>query len=349
MSDSQNIIDALKNQGAPPDLNQIALIKKLCEIKFSGLFSIFNIFFTQKNMGLYIWGDVGRGKTLIVKEYIKQLKRLDIESFHYIDFMSFIHNQLNNNAGNKNPLNKVAKTITSNSNLIFIDEFQVEDVADAMIIGDLLFKILNFGTRIIFTSNSHPNDLYKNGLQRKKFIDTLKISMKDIDIYNLKGDTDYRTRNIIGINTLDQQKSYSDKDILGLIKENFTLDQSMQDKIFINDRKFNCKLKSNNILWIEYSDFFMMPTGSKDYKQICQNFDWIFISNFTKSDDDSSDTIRRFISFIDISYAEKTKVKFFTNHLDIANLYKGFKLEILWNRCVSRLYEMQTYEYLKDD
>ena len=92
-----------------------------------------------------------------------------------------------------------------------------------------------------------------------------------------------------------------------------------------------------------------MPTGSKDYKQICQNFDWIFISNFTKSDDDSSDTIRRFISFIDISYAEKTKVKFFTNQFDIANLYEGFKLEILWNRCVSRLSEMQTYEYLKDD
>ena len=92
-----------------------------------------------------------------------------------------------------------------------------------------------------------------------------------------------------------------------------------------------------------------MPTGSKDYKQICQNFDWIFISNFTTSDDDSSDIIRRFISFIDISYAEKTKVKFFTNHLDIANLYKGFKLEILWNRCVSRLSEMQTYKYLKDD
>ena len=93
--------------------------------------------------------------------------------------------------------------------------------------------------------------------------------------------------------------------------------------------------------------FFREPTGSSDYKYISDKFDWIFISNFNYCDDDSIDIIRRFISFIDIAYIQKTKVKFFFNNLDFNNLYQGTKIEILWQRCSSRLSEMQSSKYLK--
>ena len=118
-------------------------------------------------------------------------------------------------------------------------------------------------------------------------------------------------------------------------------------EIEINNRRFECKLALNNILWIEFSSFFREPTGSSDYKYISDKFDWIFISNFNYCDDDSIDIIRRFISFIDIAYIQKTKVKFFFNNLDFNNLYQGSKIEILWQRCGSRLSEMQSSKYLK--
>ena len=91
--------------------------------------------------------------------------------------------------------------------------------------------------------------------------------------------------------------------------------------------------------------FFKDATGSKDYKELSSKLDWIFISNFNKCDDDSIDIVRRFISFIDIVYTRKVKVKLFFNKIEIKELYMGTKLNILWSRCASRLIEMQSYDY----
>ena len=258
--------------------------------------------------------------------------------------MNFIHSELNKNSGLKNPLSKVSKILTKKTSLIFIDEFQVEDVADAMIIGDLLIKIIDSGTKLILTSNAHPDSLYKDGLQRQKFMDSIKFLKKRVDIHELNGDIDYRTRNIIQLNKND---IYSEENITSFIANNFGTDHLNSGEIEINNRRFECKLALNNILWIEFSSFFREPTGSNDYKYISDKFDWIFISNFNYCDDDSIDIIRRFISFIDIAYIQKTKVKFFFNNLDFNNLYKGAKIEILWQRCGSRLSEMQSSKYLK--
>ena len=340
MPKAKNIIDNLKNQGANPNFNQINLINTLCEINCYK-----NFFLKNKNMGLYVWGDVGRGKTLLVNSYLSQLKSDDHMSFHFIDFMNFVHEELNTHSGKKNPLHIVCKSLTYSKKIIFIDEFQVEDVADAMIIGELLKKIIKRGTKVILTSNAHPMNLYKDGLQRKKFLDSINIFLKYINIFELTGEIDYRTRNIIKSIDKPSNKNFSDKKISKLISENFTVNTSESSKITINDRKFSCKLALNNILWIEYISFFDQPTSSKDYKYISEKFDWIFISNFIVSNDDQIDIVRRFISFIDIVYKKKSKIKFFFNNIEINEIYSGSKIDNLWVRCQSRLREMQTDEY----
>ena len=91
------------------------------------------------------------------------------------------------------------------------------------------------------------------------------------------------------------------------------------------------------------------PTGSKDFIEICKNYDWIFLNEFIECDDNQADIIRRFISFIDICYREKMKIKFFFNETQIDSLYQGNRLQILWDRCLSRLNEMQTIEYLESN
>ena len=134
MSSIQNIIDDLKNQGVTLDLNQIDLLQKLSSLQ-NRKKSIFNN--KNNNQGIYVWGDVGRGKTLIVQSFLRTIQKKDFALFHYIDFINFIHDELKNYSGLKNPLKKISKKISEENKLIFIDEFQVEDVADAMIVGDL--------------------------------------------------------------------------------------------------------------------------------------------------------------------------------------------------------------------
>ena len=114
MLDIKNIIDELKNQEANPDLHQIDLLEKL-----KSIFNRKNILLNNKNkiQGLYIWGDVGRGKTLITQLFLKNIKSKDIASFHYIDFMNYIHNKLSDYSGFKNPLNKISKNLNKKNNI----------------------------------------------------------------------------------------------------------------------------------------------------------------------------------------------------------------------------------------
>merc|ERR1711991_697961 len=161
--------------------------------------------------------------------------------------MNFVHAELNNNSGSKNPLKLVAKFLCGSYDLLFIGEFQVEDVADAMIVGDLLNKIIDKGMKIILTSNAHPNDLYKDGLQRQKFIKSMKIFADKIKIFKLEGDVDYRTKNLIELNKNDKGSSYSEDEIFKVINNNFGLDLIMNENIEINNRKFKCKLALKNL------------------------------------------------------------------------------------------------------
>ena len=342
----QNIIDNLKNQGIEIDLAQSNLIQEMIEAipQDKSFISKFKKSKLDKT-SFYIWGEVGRGKTLITKSFIDQLNK-NKAIFHYIDFIQNIHNELANLSGKSDPLNFIAKSLSKKYQIIFIDEFQIEDVADAMIIGNLLNQLIQLDVILYITSNAHPNDLYKDGLQRQKFIDAMKILQKKLNVHKLDGIIDYRTRNIVNLNQGNPSQIFGDKDILLFIEANFENKNFAQKTFNINSREFTCKAVSSEFLWISFSDFFSEPNGSKDYIEISKNVEWIFLNDFKYCDDNAADIIRRFISFIDICYRDKTKIKFFFNDFDHEKLYVGKKLEILWDRCQSRLNEMQTSEYL---
>jgi cell division protein ZapE len=307
----QNIIDNLKNQGIEIDLAQSNLIKKMIE-SIPKEKSLINKFKKRKfnKASFYIWGEVGRGKTLITKSFLNEIK-INKAIFHYIDFMQNIHNELSVMSGKSDPLNLIAKSLSKKYKIIFIDEFQVEDVADAMIIGNLLNQLIQLDVVLYITSNAHPDDLYKDGLQRQKFIDVMKAMQKQFNIYKLDGVIDYRSRNIANVNQEKSNKFFDEKDILLVIKENFDNKNFTKKTLNINSRQFTCKAVSNDFLWISFSDFFIEPNGSSDYMEISKNTEWVFLNDFKYCDDNSTDIIRRFISFIDICYRDKTKIKFF--------------------------------------
>ncbi len=345
MLNTQNIIDKLKNQGIDADSSQIKLITELIDLNINKKsFLKINLIKNMKKTGIYIWGDVGRGKTLISKTYLQSIDNADIKNFHYIDLMKYIHKKLSEYSGKKNPLGIVKNDLCKGCKLIFIDEFQVEDIADAMIIANLLIGVIDKGLMLILTSNVHPHDLYKDGLQRKKFLDMMKTVTEKMKVFHLDEGIDYRSLNIINLELND--KNSTDIEIEKIIKENFESEDFINTELKINDRSFVCKQVVNNMLWIDFNTFFKQPTGSNDYIHICNKFDWIFVSGFFECDDNSVDIVRRFISFIDVSYKEKTKVKFFFKNLRVSEIYIGSKLGVIWDRCASRLNEMKSFDHL---
>jgi len=345
----QNIINDLKNQDIEADDAQINLIKNIVNIQTKKKTVLDSLKGRVLKNSFYTWGAVGRGKTLLSEAILKNIGNGKSSiSFHFIDFMHMVHSELSRLVGNKDPLNIIAKSLSSKYKIMLIDEFQVEDVADAMIIGNLLSQILKNGSQLFLTSNVHPDDLYKDGLQRQKFMKSIAMIKDSLNIYELKGLVDYRARNIFKYRDNSNSSPNKDEDILRFIKSNFSNHEITSSILKINSRKFRCKSSSEDFLWVSFNDFFNQSTGSKDFIEISKNFEWVFINDFAECDDNNADTIRRFISFIDISYRENAKVKFFFGNINHLNIYKGTRLKILWDRCLSRLTEMQTIEYLNN-
>ena len=302
--------------------------------------SFFVDFFKKKSKkGCYVHGDVGRGKTMMLNAIFKEIK-LSKCSYHFIEFMKFIHNELELVKNTKDPLEKIAKRIASKHRVLFIDEFQVEDVSDAMIIGKLLNLLSKMSVFIMLTSNAKIESLYRNGLQRDKFIKQIKRLEEDFVVYEFTGDNDYRLKNI-NLNSSKNSKDFNQNQIFNFIKKNFNFIGDPNKELKINDRTFSCKGNTKDFIWLSYKDFFRQSLAISDFLAICKNYDWFFIDDFDQNDDHGKDIIRRFIGFIDIAYIEKVKIKFFLNNDDIRNLYSGEELSFLWDRTISRLEEMR--------
>ena len=339
MKNIEIVLENLKLKGIEPDEVQQSFLKNFIEIDSKYKPPI--LFRKQKNLGsFYLWGPVGRGKTELLKA-INECYFKNAGIFHFIEFMQLIHASLSEISKTKDPLLLIAEDISKKYQILFIDEFQIEDISDAMIIGLVLDYLIKNGVRIMLSSNAPPEDLYKDGLQRNKFLPTIQLIQSQFYITSLQGEEDYRLRKISSFsNALD--------DVEKFLHKTFQEDWVQSNNFTINNRVFSCKGHSHKFLWISFKDFFSEPCGSKDFIEICKTYDWLFINEFHSCDDDSLDIIRRFISFLDIAYQEKQKIKFFAESTLLANIYTGSQLNLLWERASSRLHEMSNKKYLKD-
>ena len=300
---------------------------------------ILNFFRKKVKKGCYLYGDVGRGKTMLLKSIFNEIKQKKI-SYHYIEFMRFIHKELELVKKNKDPLVKVAQRIASKYEVILIDEFQIEDVSDAMIVGKLLNLLSELDVFFMLTSNAKIDDLYKNGLQRDKFIKQIKQLENNLVVFQFIGNKDYRLKNI-DLSTPQNSADLNEEQIFDLIKKNFNFIGALRKEITISGRTFFCKGSSKDFIWLSYKDFFKQNLAISDFLVICKNYEWFFIDDFEEYDDHRKDVIRRFIGFIDIAYIERVKIKFFINNEDLKSLYSGEELIVLWNRTISRFEEMR--------
>ena len=345
MKDIKVVAKKLSAQGITLDTEQTKFLEEF--IQLDSIYKPKTFFFSNQSIGnLYLWGPVGRGKTMLLQT-ILACYFSNFAQFHFIEFMQLVHKKLGDFSGSSDPLKKVVKYLYNDYKIIFIDEFQIEDIADAMIIGTLVEALSNMGMRLLISSNSHPDNLYKDGLQRAKFLQTINFINNNFFIHYLSGSEDYRLREIAKFDSSAEDRN-SDKSVKDFLFRTFGKDISSQAELLINSRRFTCLGCSDKALWISFNDFFSSPCGSKDFIEIVEMFEWVFINNFHICSDDHIDKIRRFISFIDIAYQENQKLKLFYDPNLINNLYSGDQLENLWVRTESRLHQMASTKYLQN-
>ena len=236
----------------------------------------------------------------------------------------------------------VTKFLCESYDLLFIDEFQVEDVADAMIIAEIIPKLYLNEIPLFISSNSSVDELYQNGLQREKLIKSLQFIKNDFLYHHLDSTKDYRKTN----SSLLNMDSSNENEIIKLIESYFGERVKLDNELILNDRKFPVKGFTAECLWMDLESFFSSPVATQDFNLLCRDFNWIFLSNISILSDESMDLVRRLIAFIDIAYIANTKIKFFYPSAGLPQIYNGKALSNLWERTASRLTEMSSQEYI---
>lgn len=292
--------------------------------------------------GLYLWGPVGVGKTLLMDLLYKTIP-VKKKRMHFYLFMQYIHEQLSVFQGQKNPLQKIAKKISRECELILFDEFYVKNIADAMILGNLLKALFKYKVCFVATSNTEPAKLYWEGLQREQFIPAILQIEKHCEILELKAEQDYRLHHLI-----DSQIYFcpENKAALEQLFRNLTAThQVSHEPLTINDRLIEIQKRSSDVLWINFNDLCNIPRSSADYALLIKKYSPIIISGIPKISPTDYARISNFIQFIDIAYDNKIHCVFSAD-VEINELYTEGKYLQDFQRTQSRIHEMQSKDYV---
>jgi cell division protein ZapE len=301
--------------------------------------------------GLYLWGGVGRGKTLLMDLFFASLRTgtqgapRAIRS-HFYRFMRDVHAELRFIKRHAEPLDIVAQRLATRARVICLDEFFVADIADAMILAGLFQGLFRRGVTLVATSNLAPQDLYKDGLQRQRFLPAIELIGRHVDVLHLDGGVDYRLRQ------LEQAPTYLDSnrdETRAALQQRFAALAGGavvgSTSLLIEGRPL-CTVESGpGMVWFEFSELCDGPRSQNDYIELAHLYHTIVIANVPRFDRSNENAARRFIMAVDEFYDRGVKLVVSAAAAPAA-LYHGERLTFEFERAASRLIEMQTQHYL---
>lgn len=297
--------------------------------------------------GLYIWGGIGRGKTFLMDLFFSNLHIQQKLRLHYHQFMDEAHGLLKHCRDEADPLKRVARKFADKAKVLCLDEFFVHDIGDAMIISGLLQGLFEHRTILVTTSNTKPNLLYTNGLQRERFLPAIELLQTHMKVVQLDGETDYRfelmqTEGIYNTPIDDTSQDWLEHHFLSLSAEK---NDGSWGKIQVRNRNLQSIRHSASIAWFDFRELCAEPRGTSDYIELAKRFNTILISHVPvfKNNDDQA---RRFINLVDEFYDRNVKL-ILSAEAWPDSLYQGSRLDEEFRRTVSRLNEMQSLEYLE--
>ncbi|MBZ5874671.1 cell division protein ZapE [Chromohalobacter israelensis] len=297
-------------------------------------------------LGLYFWGGVGRGKTYLVDTFYETLPFADKMRTHFHRFMQRVHNELTHYKGEKNPLTLIAAKFASEARVICLDEFFVKDITDAMILANLLEALFAQGVVLVTTSNIVPDDLYKDGLQRARFIPAIDLLKRHCEVVNVDSGVDYRLRALEQVKIFyhplgDEAEHALEKSFRAIAGAGGEPDAD----IHVNHRILPARRLHEDVVWFEFRTLCDGPRSQNDYIELSREFHTVLLSNVPQMSAHSEDQARRFINLVDEFYDRGVKL-LLSAAVAIESLYTHGQLEFEFERTLSRLQEMQSKEYL---
>ncbi len=299
--------------------------------------------------GLYIHGSVGRGKTLLMDLFVDALVEAGetVERAHFHRFMDDVHAQLKGLGRRQRPLDAIARGLRSKTRVVCFDEFHVEDIADAMLLGELTRQWFELGITLIATSNTAPDNLYAGGLQRQRFLPAIEQITTHCAVFELDAAEDFRLRELTRHPTW---LTPNDADAgLRLVEEFRALAPSVEAEqhvtLKVRGRPIEARARAGSLAWFDFDELCRGARSSGDYLELTYRFSTLLLADVPQMGDDDNNAARRFIHLIDACYDRNVKL-IATAETAIDELYTGRRLTAPFQRTRSRLVEMQSKDYL---
>jgi len=269
---------------------------------------------SDKPRGLYLYGDVGTGKTMLMDLFYNTLptRITHKRRVHFHAFMLDVHKRMHTAkaAGAGDPLVPVARDLANEAHVLCLDEFQVTDIADAMILRRLLDALLEYGVVCVFTSNRHPDELYKNGIQRTSFLPAIDLLKTQFDVTDLDSGTDYRriprALSHTYFSPLDSATRAAIDAQFAALTRGIPVQEGKTIRIW--GRNLTVPCSAGRIAQFSFAELCGQPLGAADYLELTQRFRTLFVTDVPQMGLSEKDKARRFITFIDACYDSRTRL-----------------------------------------
>ncbi|HYM33830.1 MAG TPA: cell division protein ZapE [Steroidobacteraceae bacterium] len=296
--------------------------------------------------GLYFWGGVGRGKTFLMDLFFQSLPFKGKQRSHFHRFMQSVHEQLKKHADQADPLITIAEKISAKTRVICFDELYVSDIADAMLLGNLFNALFTRGVTLVATSNIPPDQLYKDGLQRARFLPAIEQIKTHTEVLNVDAGIDYRLRVLERATSWFDANSPNTRTEFVNLFEACASESGVANATFtLNHRKVHAERLASEVIWFNFKQICDGPRGQADYIELARCYHTVLLSDVPILDALHEDQARRFISLVDEFYDRNVNLVV-SGRAPIESTYQGREFKFEFERAKSRLIEMQSKEYL---
>ncbi len=296
--------------------------------------------------GLYLWGGVGRGKTWLMDLFFANLPIAEKRRVHFHRFLREIHRALKRLGERRDPLQKVAADIAQDTRVLCFDELFVSDIGDAMILGTLFEALFARGVTVVATSNLPPSELYRDGLQRARFLPAIAAIERHMRVFELSAGTDFRLR------ALEQAALYrfpagetADASLAEDFQRIAGSDGDADCVLDVEGRTIRARRCADGVVWCTFDALCTGPRGPSDYIEIAHDFHTVLVSDVPRMGEALENEARRFVTMVDEFYDRRVKL-ILSAAVPLLDLYTGDRLRFEFQRTTSRLQEMQTHAYL---
>ncbi|HUE47897.1 MAG TPA: cell division protein ZapE [Steroidobacteraceae bacterium] len=296
--------------------------------------------------GLYLWGGVGRGKTWLMDLFFETLPVGRGRRLHFHRFMYDIHARLAHLRQQRSPLEHIAQALARATRVLCLDELYVSDIADAMILAGLFEGLFRRGVTLVATSNVAPAELYKDGLQRERFLPAIRLLERHLEVSRLAGVTDYRLRQLTQAGIYLTAGAPETGARLAALFATLAATQAQSGgAIEIEGRPIAVIRAAAGAVWFDFEALCAGPRSQNDYIEIAREYQSVIVSDVPVLEGARDDEARRFIALIDELYDHNINL-IVSAAAPAAELYRGERLRQPFARTASRLIEMQSEQYL---